>query len=82
MVVLGVNYKDQSDEARDFVRETGVSYPSVMDRDGAVGDRYGVYGLPTTVLVDADGRIVGRYLGEMTDKTLHRLLGQLGVVSG
>ncbi len=46
MVVLGVNYKDQSDEARDFVRETGVSYPSVMDRDGAVGDRYGVYGLP------------------------------------
>lgn len=78
---LGVNYKDQRDGALAFAREAGVPYPSVVDGDGAVGQGYGVYGLPTTVFVDAEGRIVGRYLGEMKGRTLDRLLARLGAPS-
>lgn len=74
---LGVNYKDQRADALAFARDMGTPYPSVIDADGAVGDRYGIYGLPTTVFVDAGGRIVGRYLGEMKGGTLDRLLAEL-----
>ena len=74
---VGVNYKDQRDDALDFARKTGVPYASGFDADGAVGARYGIYGMPTTVFVDGDGRIVGRYLGEMKGDTLDRFLEQL-----
>ncbi len=74
---LGINYKDQRGDALAFARKTGVPYRSVIDRDGAIGDRYGIFGLPTTVFVDATGRIVGRYLGEMKGGTLDRYLQEL-----
>ena len=74
---VGVNYKDSREDALPFVRETGVGYPSAVDRDGSLGGRYGVYGIPTTLFIDPDGRILGRYLGEIDGDTLERLLNQL-----
>ncbi|MBI2709943.1 MAG: redoxin family protein [Actinobacteria bacterium] len=74
---LGVNTKDGRAKALEFVRTTGVPYPSVVDPAGSIGDRYGVYGLPTTVFIDRRGRIIGRYLGEMKAGTLDDLLAQL-----
>ena len=79
---LGVDYKDPPEDALPFVRKTGVGYPSAVDRDGSLGARYGLYGLPTTVFIRPDGRIVGRYLGEMQGGTLERLLNQLLEASG
>ena len=74
---VGIDYRDQDDDARAFVAKTGVTYPSGVDGDGAVGTRYGIYGLPTTVFVDAQGRIVGRFLGEMSAARLDTALTQL-----
>lgn len=74
---VGIDYKDQRGDALAFARKMGVPYRSAVDPDGTIGDRYGIYGLPTTVFVDARGRIVGRYLGEMKGGTLDRLLAQL-----
>lgn len=74
---VGVNYRDQRNDALAFVRQTAVPYRSGFDGDGAVGTSYGIYGLPTTVFIDARGRIVGRYLGEMKGDTLEVFLSQL-----
>jgi cytochrome c biogenesis protein CcmG/thiol:disulfide interchange protein DsbE len=74
---LGIDYQDTREEALAFVEETGVRYPSGVDEDGAVGRRYGLYGLPTTVFVSAEGQIAGRHLGEMSEETLDRFLDQL-----
>ena len=74
---VGINYKDERGDALALARETAVPYRSGFDGDGAVGARYGIYGMPTTVFVDAQGRIVGRYLGEMSEETLDRFLRQL-----
>lgn len=79
---LGVNYKDDRDDALALARETGLPYPSAVDAGGDLGSRYGVYGMPTTMFVDAGGRIVGRYLGEMKGTTLDRLLRRLEAASG
>ena len=74
---VGVNYQDTTEEALALVDDTGVTYPSGVDSDGEVGRSYGLYGMPTTVFIAADGRIVGRYLGEMSTATLDRFLVQL-----
>ncbi len=74
---VGVNYQDSTDEALALLADTGVTYPSGMDVDGEVGRSYGLYGMPTTVFIAADGRIVGRYLGEMSATTLDRFIVKL-----
>lgn len=46
-----------------FAEEYGVTYPMVVD-DGAVAEAFGgVYGLPTTFVIDRDGYIVARFYG-------------------
>jgi peroxiredoxin len=67
--VLGVNYQDGLDAAKAFAAENGVAWPSVVD-DGPIGAAYEVPGLPATYLIDAQGRIVERLLGEVTEEQL------------
>jgi len=71
---VGINHQDGRTPAAEFQQDVGVSYPSGYDPDGGVARAYGVLGLPTTVLVDARGRIVGRRLGELTEAELADLL--------
>lgn len=59
LVVLGVNYNDFRTDALKFVRDTGITYPSVVDREGRLVDDYGLRGVPETFVVGRDGRLVG-----------------------
>ena len=71
---VGVNHQDGQGPAAEFEQEVGVTYPSGHDPDGGVARDFGVVGLPTTVLVDARGRIVARSLGALTDNELDELI--------
>jgi DsbE subfamily thiol:disulfide oxidoreductase len=55
--VLGVDYADASQAAIAFARSHGMTYPSVIDRNGRLGEEYGIFGLPTTFIIGSDGRI-------------------------
>jgi len=59
VMVLGVSTNDQREDAVRFLQMNGISYASLYDEDGSVGRTYGVRTLPTLVVVDAKGRIVG-----------------------
>lgn len=62
--VYGLNYKDQRPDALEWLRRLGDPYvASGFDGDGRVGIDLGVYGLPETFLVDADGMIVHKHIG-------------------
>jgi len=74
--VIGINYQDTIDDAKAFARQTGATWPSVID-DGAIGKAYQVPGLPATYLIDAQGQIVGRILGETTEAVLTAHVEQL-----
>jgi DsbE subfamily thiol:disulfide oxidoreductase len=72
---VGVDYRDQDDAARDWISRYDVPYPSVADPFGSLGYGFGVTtGLPTTIVIDADGRLRYRVLGELDAATLERLL--------
>ena len=68
--VIGVDYEDDVADARAFAREHDATWPMVIDADGAIGEAYEVPGLPATFLIDAEGRIVDRILGEVTVESL------------
>jgi cytochrome c biogenesis protein CcmG, thiol:disulfide interchange protein DsbE len=63
VVVLGVDSKDFSKDARRFVRRFDWSFPIVFDGEGNVSKQYGVTGYPETFVIDRQGRVVDALVG-------------------
>ncbi len=64
-LVLAVNEFEEPDHVFAYTGQLSVfpTFPILFDRDSAVSQAYKVKGLPTTVLIDAQGRIVYRAVG-------------------
>lgn len=75
---LGVDVADSRSAATDLLRRTGARFPAGYDPGRRVADRYGVRGLPTTVFVDAAGRLAGVVKGRLTAAELDRRLASIG----
>ena len=71
---LGVDVQDTRAAARDVVERTGVTYELAADPDGALFTAFGGFGMPTTVLVDANGRVVAHHTGALTRAELDGLV--------
>jgi cytochrome c biogenesis protein CcmG/thiol:disulfide interchange protein DsbE len=72
--LVGVDYTDQTGAARDFIHRYGWTFPVLEDPDGVYGARYEFSGLPTTVVLDSNGRIVETLQGPQTEADLRRAL--------
>ncbi|MDC1436609.1 DsbE family thiol:disulfide interchange protein [Gammaproteobacteria bacterium] len=61
---IGVNYKDDLNEARLFLEEKGSPFKKIIvDLDGSLGIDFGVAGAPETFIVDSFGMIRYRHVG-------------------
>ena len=58
--ILGVNVEEDSSKARQMLKENPVNFPILFDTKSEVSKLYNVVAMPSTVLVDRDGRV--RYL--------------------
>ena len=76
-VVLGVNVKQGEEAVAAFRKEYKISFPTPMDKDAGVAKRYGVVGLPTTFIVDKDGKIREKVMGDMTKEDVEKLVTPL-----
>ena len=77
---LGLAVQDRPEDARELVERTGVTYRTALDRQGDVIYALGGIVLPTTVVLDASGEIVGSHTGEMTGEEIRALLAEsLGI---
>jgi cytochrome c biogenesis protein CcmG/thiol:disulfide interchange protein DsbE len=63
VVFLGVAVQDTARDARAFLSKHRVSYPAVFDERGDTFTRYRVTGIPTTIVVDPEGRTAARHAG-------------------
>lgn len=71
--LVGINHKDQAANARRFLGRYGNPYAVVgVDADGRGGIEWGVYGMPETFVLDGQGRIVFKHVGQITADTLRR----------
>ena len=65
--VLGLNYKDDDDAARQWLQELGNPYAAVgVDKEGRVAIDYGVYGAPESFLINPQGIIVHKVVSVIT----------------
>ena len=65
--IVGVNYKDDATAARSWLQRYGNPYATtVSDSAGDAAIDWGVYGAPTTFLVDADGRVIYKRIYPIT----------------
>lgn len=80
VLFLGLDIQDLRSDARDFLEEFGVSYPSVRESDREVADSYGATGIPETFFIDARGDVVGHVIGAVAPKQLAAGVG--AAVSG
>src|SRR5688572_27978714 len=53
--VFAVNLREDEDDVKDFVKETKLSVPVLMDTDGKVAEKYLVQPIPQTVVIGKDG---------------------------
>ncbi|BCB95138.1 thiol:disulfide interchange protein [Dissulfurispira thermophila] len=64
-VVLAVSVDTSEKSVKSFIKDNKLSFPVLMDKNKAVSfDDYGVLGLPTTFLIDKNGGIVEKIMGE------------------
>jgi cytochrome c biogenesis protein CcmG, thiol:disulfide interchange protein DsbE len=66
----GVVYDDTEPKVLEFLREYGASYPSLIDDGGRTAIAYGVYGVPETFFVNAEGVIVSKVTGPVDEQKL------------
>jgi cytochrome c biogenesis protein CcmG/thiol:disulfide interchange protein DsbE len=69
---LGIVYQDGAASAQAFVDRYGIPYPSLLDPDGRAALDYGVYGIPETYFIAADGTIRAKQIGPLDPSSLER----------
>jgi peroxiredoxin len=74
---VGLAVQDDPQQARDFLASVRVSYPVGPDRRNEAGARYGLLGLPTTVLIAPDATVVKRWNGPVSEEQLAEALEPL-----
>lgn len=76
--ILLVNQGERGDRVRSFLRRNALAGDAVrLDPAGSIADALGVRAYPTTLFVDAGGRIVGMHSGELSRAALSAALRDL-----
>lgn len=75
--ILGIVYQDSAESARRFMEEYRQSYPGLLDPDGRTAIDYGVFGIPETFFIDADGIVRSRQIGALTAEDLERQIAEI-----
>ena len=78
VTVVGIAYKDEPARTQAFLAELGDPFAvKLVDRSGRAGIEFGVTGVPETFLVGADGVILAKHSGPLTDADVETMLAKL-----
>lgn len=79
--IVGINYRDSPVAAAQFLDRQGhFPYPSGQDKRGRLGIDFGVYGMPETFFIDAEGVVQARQVGPLTPQAIEEKLKLIGAV--
>ncbi len=77
LVVLGLNLNESAVTIQGFVRQTGVTFPILFDKDLLIAKKYNVTAYPTTFFVSPDGIIQNIFVGGMTENYIQQQIDQI-----
>lgn len=80
LIILGLNltYSDSLPGVESFASEFNITFPVLLDKDGAVDKRlYQIPGVPTSIFVNRDGTIERIQVGVMTGKQITQYVAEI-----
>ena len=77
LVILAINVMQPLETVQKFVQDIGISYETLLDRQGEVMRRYQVMGLPMTYIIDRQGIVRARIIGESTPEVFTQAISGL-----
>ena len=75
IAIIGIAYKDRGEDITKFLEQFGNPFQAIgMDKDGRMGIEWGVYGVPETYLLDANGVVKLRHAGPLTPNIIANII--------
>ena len=72
--LIGLNYRDNSINAKNFINEFGNPYAQILiDNDGMLAVEFGAYGVPETFLIDKDKKIIQKFVGPISQQIVKEI---------
>ena len=77
--ILAVNFtkKDQITQVKKFIEQHELTFPILLDEIGETSVMYGAFALPTTIIIDQEGKIVHEILGSLDEALLDEYIEPL-----
>ncbi len=82
VTILGVDIGPQwrlgtREEGEALLAELGITYPAGTTSDPEVNTKFGVLGMPTTVFIHADGRVLRTWTGVLNEAKMNEIVDEL-----
>ena len=72
--LVGLNYKDNLNNAKDFINEFGNPYSQIIiDNDGTLSVEFGAYGVPETFIIDKNKKIIRKFVGPINEEIVKKI---------
>ena len=72
--IIGINYRDNLKNAKNFVKKFGNPYSVIfVDTNGIISIELGAYGVPETIILNKDKKIIKKFIGYLDDKSFKEL---------
>jgi thiol-disulfide isomerase/thioredoxin len=77
VVYVGGNWPNDPEAARDFLDRLDITYPNLVDESSELARRFGIAGIPSSVVADREGKMRFRVLGKLRPGQLDELISML-----
>jgi len=74
VAILAVNYRETRAQVEAFMEDLDLHFPALLDVQGDVAHRYNVWSYPTSVFIDRDGIVRGRFIGELSPELMEEFV--------
>ena len=72
--LIGLNYRDNLNNAKNFISELGDPYSQILiDNDGTLAVEFGAYGVPETFLIGKNKKIIKKFIGPINRQIVEEI---------
>ena len=77
LVILAINEGNAGENVASYAKANSLTFPVLTDEGGMTAREYGVFGFPTIFIIDREGIIRKKILGEIKPEQLDKLVKQI-----
>ena len=72
--LIGLNYRDDPNNAKKFIDKFGNPYSMIItDQNGIISIELGAYGIPETFIINKNKKIIKKFIGALNQKSLKEI---------